>query len=90
MGSKKIDDKDQPWISNYPPLSAFLHEHMVIQENAEGRPCAWGVASSEGAARQEAERQWDLHVERRRSLGDPTETKGAVTTHVIEAPPTAP
>lgn len=34
---------------------------LAVQTNSEARPCGWGLARTEKAAREEAERQWKTH-----------------------------
>ncbi len=36
-------------------------KYLAIQTNKEGRPCAWGIATTRQVARDEAERQWTKH-----------------------------
>lgn len=62
---------------------------MVVQPNSDGRPCAWGVASSEHEARAEAGRQWDTHGHPPGEGCYPGERKGKPIVHGLKTDPTA-
>lgn len=51
---------------------------MVVQTNGDGRPCGWGIAPTEEAARAEAQRQWDTHGHPAGAGCYPGERKGVV------------
>lgn len=56
---------------------------LVIIHNTDGRPCGWGMAPTEEAARREAQRQWDHHH------CYEGERRGKTSTTILPAPPPA-
>lgn len=56
-----------------------MKKWLVVQQNTEGRPCGWGLASDREEAKAEAKRQWDDHY---CYVG---EEKGGVVFHEVEA-----
>lgn len=38
-----------------------MRTFLAIQENGEGRPCGWGLASTREVAREEARKQYASH-----------------------------
>lgn len=56
---------------------------MVMKLDPDGLPRAWGIAPTEAAAREEADRQLQIYRVKKAEVGDPL--AGAVFTEKVEA-----